>query len=58
MEEQLVVRAERVVVMPLVQPVAVKWVDLQFRSSKEPLWLAYRPFVFCYMNPIRAAAFL
>jgi hypothetical protein len=40
------------------QSVVAKSVDLQFRSSKEPLWPAYQLFVLCCMNPIRAAAFL
>jgi hypothetical protein len=42
----------------VLQLVAAKSVDLQFRSSKEPLCLVYQLFVLCCMNPIRAAAFL
>jgi len=42
----------------VLQLVAAGSVDLQFRSSKEPLCLVYQLFVLCCMNPIRAAAFL
>ena len=63
-EQQLEVRLLRLGLrVPLeellvLQLVAAKSVDLQFRSSKEPLWPAYHFFVLCCMNPIRAAAFL
>ena len=42
----------------VLQLVAAKSVDLQFRNSKEPLCLVYQLFVICCMNLIRAAAFL